>query len=344
MGEATKVNRYVVIAAVAAVVVVGGAAGYVAWKEHEASALPAGIVSINGRVEATQVDISTKIPGRVTEITPHEGDIVSPGQIVARIDTSETDAQLHQAQASAELARQTLVTRQAAVASDDAQLQLANEELQRTATLVNKGWSTHELLDQRNAQLKSADSALKAAQSQVDEARAAVKTADARVEELQAVVNDSTIKSPVQGRLQYRLVELGAVLPPGGKIATVIDLSDVYTTVFLPAPQAGRLKIGDDPDAARIVVDAAPEYVFPASVSFVAPESQFTPKTVEVQSEREQLVFRVKLQKPPGVLKGMEEAIKSGLRAVAYVRIDPAVDWPAKLAVKLPPNDELSGK
>ena len=86
------------------------------------------------------------------------------------------------------------------------------------------------------------------------------------------------------------------MLPAGGKIATVIDLSDVYTTMYLPGPQAGRLKIGDD---ARVVVDAAPEYVFPATVSFVAPKSQFTPKTVEVQSEREQLMFRVKLQAPP---------------------------------------------
>jgi HlyD family secretion protein len=326
---------------IAAVVVLAAAgAGYYAWLKLKPPGLPEGIVSINGRVEATQVDISTKIPGRVTEIVPHEGDLVSPGEVIARIDTSETGAQLHQAQASAELARQTLVTRQASVASDEAQLEFANEELRRTTTLVNKGWSTHEILDQRNQQLKSADAALKAAQSQVDEARAAVKTADAKVEELQAVINDSTITSPVQGRVQYRLVEPGAVLPPGGKIATVIDLSDIYTTVFLPAPQAGRLKIGNDAEAARIVVDAAPEYVFPASVSFVAPESQFTPKTVEVQSEREQLVFRVKLQKPPGVLKGMEDQIKSGLRAVAYVRLDPAVKWPPELAVKLPASEQ----
>ncbi len=326
---------------IAAVIVLAAAgAGYYAWLKLKPPGLPAGIVSINGRVEATQVDISTKIPGRVIEIVPHEGDLVSPGEVVARIDTSETGAQLHQAQASAELARQTLVTRQAAVASDEAQLEFANEELRRTTTLVNKGWSTHEILDQRNQQLKSADAALKAAQSQVDEARATVKTADARVEELQAVINDSTIKSPVQGRVQYRLVEPGAVLPPGGKIATVIDLADVYTTVFLPAQQAGRLKVGSDPDASRLVVDAYPEYVFPASVSFVAPELQFTPKTVEVQSEREQLVFRVKLQKPPGVLKGMEEQIKSGLRAVAYVRLDPAVEWPSELAVKLPPSEQ----
>ena len=339
-----KIPRYVVILAVAAVVVGGGAAAYVAWKQYEASALPAGIVSINGRVEATQVDISTKIAGRVVEIVPHEGDMVSPGEVVARIDTSETEPQLHQAQASAQLARQTLVTKQASVTSDEAQLELANEQMQRTATLVEKGWSTHELYDQRVQQLKSADAALQAAVSQVDEARASVTTADAKVAELQAVVDDSTIKSPVQGRVQYRLVEPGAVLPPGGKIATVIDLSDVYTTVFLPAPQAGRLKVGNDPDAARLVMDAYPEYVFPASVSFVAPESQFTPKTVEVQSEREQLVFRVKLQKPPGVLKGMEEQIKSGLRAVAYVRLDPAVEWPARFAVKLPPIDAQADK
>jgi HlyD family secretion protein len=339
-----KLNRNLVILAAAVVVIGGGVAAYFAWRQYEASQLPSGIVSVNGRVEATQVDISTKIPGRVVEIIPHEGDIVSPGQIVARIDTSETNAQLHQAQASAELARQTLVTRQASVASDEAQLSFANEQMRRTSTLVDKGWSTHETYDLRQQQLKSADAALKAAQSQVDEARAAVKTADARVEELKAVVDDSTIKSPVQGRVQYRLVEPGAVLPPGGKIATVIDLSDVYTTVFLPAPQAGRLKVGNDPDAARLVMDAYPEYVFPATISFVAPESQFTPKTVEVQSEREQLYFRVKLQKPPGVLKGMEEAIKSGLRAVAYVRIDPAAEWPVKLAVKLPPSEEQAGK
>jgi HlyD family secretion protein len=329
-----------VIAAVVILAAAGG--GYFAWLKLKPPGLPAGIISVNGRVEATQVDISTKIPGRVVEIVPHEGDLVSRGEVVARIDTAETGAQLDQAKAAADLARQTVATRQAEVASDEAQEALANEELRRTTTLVNKGWSTHEILDQRNQQMKSADAALKAAQSQVDEARAAVKTADAKVAELQAVVNESTIRSPVEGRVQYRLVEPGAVLPPGGKIATVIDLSDVYTTVFLPAPQAGRLKIGNDPDAARVVVDAYPDYVFPASVSFVAPESQFTPKTVEVQSEREQLVFRVKLQKPAGVLKGMEDQIKSGLRAVAYVRLDPTVDWPPELTVKLPPPEQAA--
>ena len=334
-----KIPRYVVVLAAAIVVIGGGAGGYYFWKQYEASLLPAGIVATNGRIEATQVDIATKIPGRVVEIIPHEGDIVSLGEVVARIDTSETGAQLDQAQAAAALARQTVATREAEVASDDAQLQFANEEMRRTATLVDKGWSTHEQYDQREQQLKSAEAALNAARSQVDEARASVKTADAKVAELQAVVDDSTIQSPVRGRVQYRLVEPGAVLPPGGKIATVIDLTDVYTTVFVPAPVAGRLKIGDD---ARVVVDAYPDYVFPATVSFVAPESQFTPKTVEVQSEREQLYFRVKLQAPLQLLKGIEDQIKAGLRGVGYVKIDPAAEWPPKLAVNLPPTDQAA--
>jgi len=334
-----KLNRNLMVLAALVIVVGGGAAGYFFWKQYEASLLPAGIVGVNGRVEATQVDISTKIPGRVIEIVPHEGDMVSPGEVVARIDTSETGAQLDQAKAAAELARQTLATRQAEVASDEAQLEFANEEMRRTATLVDKGWSTHEKYDQRKQELKSSAAALNAAQSKVDEARASVKTADARVAELQAVVDDSTVRSPVRGRVQYRLVEPGAVLPPGGKIATVIDLADVYTTVFLPGPQAGRLKIGDD---ARVVVDAYPNYVFPATVSFVAPESQFTPKTVEVQSEREQLYFRVKLQAPLQLLKGIEDQVKAGLRGVGYVRTDPAVQWPPRLAVSLPPTDQAT--
>ena len=127
--------------------------------------------------------------------------------------------------------------------------------------MIAKGWSTHETLDKRQQELKSADAALKAAMSQVNEARAFVKTADAKVEELQAVIDNSTIKSPVRGRVQYRLVEPGAVLPPGGKIATVIELSDVYTTVFLPALQAGRLKVGNE---ARLALDAYPGYVIPS--------------------------------------------------------------------------------
>jgi HlyD family secretion protein len=302
------------------------------WKQHEAAALPKGIVGINGRLEATQVDIATKIAGRVIEIVPQEGDMVSAAEVVARLDKVELEAQLAEGQAGAQRAREALATAEANVQSRKAELTLAQQELQRAETLVQKGWTTREKYDQRKQELDSATAALTAATKAIDEAQAGVKAADAKVNQLQAELDDTTITSPVRGRVQYRLIEPGAVLPAGGRIATVLNLSDVYTTIFLPASVAAQLKIGDE---ARVVFDAAPQYVFPAIVSFVAPESQFTPKTVETQSEREQLYFRVKLKAPLPLLV-TEEQVKAGLRGMGYVRVDPAVAWPAWLAVKAP--------
>ena len=260
--------------------------------------------------------------------------MVSAGSVVARLDKAELEAQLQQGQSEAQKARETLARAEADVQARQADVKFEQQEIQRAEALVQKGWVTREKYDQRKQQLDSATAALTAATKAIAEAEAAVKAADANVARLQAQFNDTTITSPVRGRVQYRLIEPGAVLSAGGRIATVIDLSDVYTTIFLPASVAGQLKIGDE---ARVVFDAAPQYVFPATVSFVAPESQFTPKTVETQSEREQLYFRVKLKAPLPLLV-TEEQVKAGLRGMGYVRVDPTAAWPARLAVNAP-ND-----
>jgi HlyD family secretion protein len=311
---------------------IAAGAGYLLWKQHQATALPKGIVSINGRLEATQVDIATKIAGRVIEIVPQEGDLVSAGQVVARLDKVELEAQLQMGKADAQRTRETLAKAESDVQAREADVTLAQQQMQRAETLVKQGWTTREKYDQRKQELDSATAALTSATKQIDEAQAAVKAADANVERLQAQFNDTSITSPVRGRVQYRLIEPGAVLSAGGRIVTVLNLSDVYTTIFLPASVAAQLRLGDE---ARVVFDAAPQYVFPAIVSFVAPESQFTPKTVETQSEREQLYFRVKLKAPLPLLV-TEEQVKAGLRGMGYVRVDPAVAWPAWLAVKAP--------
>jgi HlyD family secretion protein len=133
--------------------------------------------------------------------------------------------------------------------------------------------------------------------------------------------------------VQYRLALPGEVLAAGGKVLTLLDLTDVYMTVFLPTSEAGRLAIGAE---ARIVFDAAPQYVVPASVSFVASEAQFTPKYVETKSEREKLMFRVKVQLSREVLEKYAQWVKTGVTGVAYIRLDPQIEWPAKLAVALP--------
>lgn len=325
-------KRTALAATLAAAIAMLAAGGY-AWRQHTLSSLPDGIVQTNGRVEATQVEIATRLAGRVIEIVPREGDMVDAGSMVARLDAAEFEAQLRQAQAETARARQSLVATQAVVESRRGELTFADQELKRATALADRGVTTRERVDQRQQQLTSAEAALKSALALVDEAHAAIRSAEAQADRLATLLNDTTIKSPVRGRVQYRLVEPGAVLPAGGRIVTLLDLSDVSMTIFLPAREAGRVRIGDE---ARVVLDAAPEYVFPARISFVATEAQFTPKTVETTSEREKLMFRVKLQAPPDLLKSLEDQVKSGLRGVGYVRTARETAWPARLTVKLP--------
>lgn len=309
------------------------AGGWSVWRYALTGGLPEGIVAANGRVEATQVDIATRIPGRVVEIVPREGDMVEAGALVARLDSAEIDAQVRQARAEVERANQALAAARARRDSDQAQLVFARQELHRTEQLAEQGFTPQERLDERRHQVEAARAALEAADAAIDEAAAAIDVAEAAAARMLALKDDTVIASPVRGRVQYRLVEPGAVLGAGGRIATVLDLTDVWMTVFLPAEEAGRLRYGAQ---ARIVLDAAPGYVFPASVSFVAAEAQFTPKTVETRSEREDLMFRVKLRAPVDMLMRIEDRVKIGLRGVAYLQVDPETPWPDDLALRLP--------
>ena len=112
----------------------------------------------------------------------------------------------------------------------------------------------------------------------------------------------------------------------------MVDLSDVYMTFFLPTVAVGKVALGSE---VRLVLDAAPEHVIPANVSFVADVAQFTPKTVETAVEREKLMFRVRAQIPPELLKKYIQQVKTGLPGVAYVKLDAKAPWPAHLQTNL---------
>jgi HlyD family secretion protein len=187
-------------------------------------------------------------------------------------------------------------------------------------------------LAQQEAQRESADAALTGARIDVDYREAAIAAAAAHVERIRTDIADSTLVATIRGRVLYRLAEPGEVLAAGGKVATVLELSDVYMTIFLPTEEAGRAVIGAE---GRIVLDAVPYLVIPGAVSFVAPRAQFTPKEVETRAEREKLMFRVKVRIDPELLARDVEKVKTGLPGVAYVRLDPHAEWPEHLRVKL---------
>jgi HlyD family secretion protein len=139
--------------------------------------------------------------------------------------------------------------------------------------------------------------------------------------------------SPRSGRVQYRLARAGEVVSAGQRVLTILDLNDVYMTIYLPADDAGKLTLGDE---ARVIADPIPQYVIPATISFVATDAQFTPKSVETAEERQKLMFRVKLQGDPKVLDKYHRFVKTGVRGLGFVRTDPKVAWPEELVVKLP--------
>ena len=303
----------------------GGWLAYERWIKKEP--FPDGIASGNGRIEATEIDIATKFPGRISEVLFREGDFLEAGQVVARMDAKSLEAQLRQGKASVEQARHAKSYAFALVRQRKSELGVAQKDYQRlqAAYESNKRAIAIKQLDHDQAAMEAALALLAEAEAKVLEADAAINVSIAKTEEIEANINDSILKTPIRGRILYRLAEPGEVLAAGGKVLTVLELTDVYMTIFLPTAQAGRVRIGAE---ARLVFDTLPDITVPGKVSFVAPNAQFTPKQVETRTEREKLMFRIKVKIDPELLMEHLKEVKTGVPGVAYVRLDPESEWP----------------
>lgn len=350
-------HRWILLLVVAAIAV----CTWLLWHVLHPSGLGDGFVSGNGRIEATEIDVATKLPGRVQDILVDEGDFVGAGQVLGHMQIQSLEAQRDEAVARQQQAVATVASAQAQVAMRESDLQTtvaqvalreseldaAQRRLARSETLLHDGASSGQELDDDRARLHGAEAALNAARAQVGASQSAiaaartqvlgaqstVKAADATVARVKADIDDSVLSAPRDGRVQYRIAQPGEVLGGGGRVLNLVDLSDVYMTFFVPETVAGRLALGSD---VRIVLDAAPQYVIPAKVSFVASTAQFTPKTVETASERQKLMFRVKAQIDRELLRKHLTLVKTGLPGVAWVKLDSRAEWPAELVVRVP--------
>lgn len=320
-------------AGIAAGLLLVAAIALFAWQALQKPGLPEGIASGNGRLEATEVDITTKFGGRLAEVHVREGDSVEAGQALARMDMREVEAELRQARALVTQAQKRRGAAVAVIAQRKSEVVLAEKSLERARSLYENKNIPIEQLQRSETAVQTARAVLAAAEADLATADAAIEAAAARAETVRTRIDDSALTSPLAGRVLYRLAEPGEVLPGGGKVFTVLDLTDASMTIFLPTLQAGRLRIGDE---ARIVLDAIAEYTIPATVSFVSPEAQFTPKEVETRTEREKLMFRVKVRIDPGLLARHAAIMKTGVPGVAYVRLGADVAWPEFLRVRLP--------
>ena len=302
--------------------VAAGGFGY--WKSLQ-DRLPEGIYEANGRLEATEVQLATKHQGRLAELLVAEGDRVSAGQLLARVDTRTLEAQRNQAQSEVLRARENVAAAQATVHLRESERRLAQQDLKRFRELFERGHASGQQIDQQQARFDTSSAALEASKAQVQAAQASITAAEAMVAQLTSEIDDSSLRAPMEGIVQLRLAEPGEVLGAGGRVFLLIDPSDQYMNVYLPSALAGRLPAGDE---ASIVLDALREQPLPAQVAFVAAKAQFTPKEVETRDERQKLVFRVKLRltDPAAVPQA-----KPGMPGSAYVRHAADVSWPESM-------------
>ncbi len=324
--------RFRALIAIAILIGGGGAAYY--WWQRLHPPLPPGIAFGNGRLEANEINIDTKYAARIAEMLADQGDLVKAGQVVARMDTRDLQASLKRSQAQVEQARRAIDEANANLTQMKSQVLLAQQEFDRAAYLVQKGFQTKEILDQRQQQLNGATALANAAQAREIQAERALDAATHDVELYTVQIEDNTLTAPRDGRIEHRIANIGEVLPAGGHVFAMLDTSDVYMDIYLPTEQAGKVRFGAD---SRIVLDAYPNIAIPAKVTYIATQAQFTPKTVETQSERDKLMFRIRVQIDPELLRTRADRVRSGLPGVGYVKTDPAVEWPTALQ-RLPPQ------
>ncbi|HEY2840360.1 MAG TPA: HlyD family efflux transporter periplasmic adaptor subunit [Pirellulales bacterium] len=334
----SKKTKRLVLLVVA--VAVAAAVGFQVWRARQ-SALPPGIVSGNGRIEAKLVDISAKEPLRVKEILADEGQLVQPGEVLVRMDTATLESQLAEAKATVATTEQKAAVNKSAIVRRKSEVDLAQVESERARKLFEQNAGSKQDFDRRTASLQVTKAALEEEEAGLKTVMQQVEVAQANVATIQTRIDDATLKSPVRGRVLYRLAEVGEVLAAGGKALTLVNLEDVYMEIFLPAEDAASLKIGDE---ARITLDHAPGRAAIGHVSFVSPEAQFTPKQVETRSERDKLMFRVKIQVPEELIKTYIERIKTGVRGVGYVKTNASAVWPEWLQNLVESHKELNGK
>jgi HlyD family secretion protein len=319
-----------------AVVAVAAFIGFKYWSKAK-NALPDGIVSGNGRIEGKLVDIAAREPLRVKEILVDEGSLVSPGQVLVRMDTTTLQSELAEATAGAEAAQERLAVATSSITKQKSEIRLASIEADRSRRLLADGAGSQRELDVRTSKATTTRAALGEAEAMLQTAMQEVAVARANADTIQTRINDATLRSPVTGRVLYRLAEPGEVLAAGGKALTVVNLEDVYMEIFLPSKEAAAIKVGSE---GRITVDWDPDRAVAGYVSFVSPEAQFTPKQVETRSEREKLMFRVKIQVPKEIASHYVERIKTGVRGVGYVKVDEGAVWPARLQNLVAPPRE----
>lgn len=298
---------------------------------------PDDTIKLNGRIEAATVDLGPKVAGRVVQVFVREGDRVTAGTLLVRLDLGETSIAVEREQAGVRSAQaraadveagsreSEISAAQAEVSDRRAAVSLAEKETERQRFLLERKVGTQRDYDRARTELERARAALRVTQEklelaqegarrkQSEAAEAETDRAEATLKQSVAVAREGEIRAPADGVIVHRLAEPGQLVAPGQAAITMAFANRLYVRTFIPETQLGRVRMGMP---ARVTVDAHPGKEFPARITEIAPEAEFTPKAVETKSERVNLVYAAKAD----LDRGWNEPLVPGQPAEIVVR------------------------
>lgn len=311
-----KVKTFLIVLVL--ILIVGGT-GWFAWRLYSPQPLPVGILEGHGRIEGTEIAVSSKITGQVTSMMVSEGTRLEKGAPIAIVSAEEAQARLAQSDARIKTIEEVIKQLSTRVVTDEHHAAKATVDYKRNQTLFKQGVISAQQMDISENALKAAEGEVRGAQELLAAARAELLAAHATRDEVQVSLSDTRIAAPVAGTVVTKAVEQGELVFPGRVLVVLVDLTRPYLRVYLPEKEIGKVKLGDP---ARVFVDSFPDQPFEAVVTDVAQKAEFTPKDVHMPDERVTLVYGVKLE-----IKNPQGYLKPGMPADALVRWKPDVRW-----------------
>ena len=307
------------IAAGAALLAILAAAAWMLRPLLFPAALPDGILEGHGRIEGTEVTVSSKVAGQIASLPVTEGDRLEKNALVAAISAEDIQARLAHASALVQAAGRRADQASARLATAAHHAAKARIDHQRNRELFDRRFISIRQLDLSENALRLAEDEWREAQAALAAARAEAAAARALQDEAQVAMTDTRIIAPLAGTVVTKAAQQGELVFPGRALAVLVDLTRPYLRVYLPERDIGKVKLGDQ---ARVYVDSFPKRPFEAVVTEVAKKAEFTPKDVHMPDERVTLVYSVKLE-----IRNPQGLLKPGMPADALIRWKPGADW-----------------
>jgi HlyD family secretion protein len=307
-------NRRVMIGAAAALVLLLGLGWYL-WRQHGADN-PDAALSLSGNVDVHQVELAFRVTGRIADMKAQEGDKVTAGATLATLDfvpfaTDVASATADVAQAQAQLDKtlrgyrvEEIAQARDTVAQRAADLENARVTLQRQQALVASGLVTHQQIDDAAARVRMSNAQLAGARDQLNlqlhgsriediaAQEAQLASARARLQKAQTALADATLLAPSAGIISVRARENGAIVQAGQTVYTLTLNEPVWIRAYVPQPRLGRIKPGM---VVKVSTDSMPGRQYDGTVGFISPDAEFTPKTVQTEQVRDDLVYRIRV-------------------------------------------------